>query len=138
MPGDPQLLPVFAARQPVDMHLPMTWGDLVSVSTLTRSAAAYLDAAVRARLTILVTGEPHTGRTIMLNVLGAATSDSNDCTYAIERLHYLTFYELLPFATSIQTAPVVDATGDTTRVRDLVRHLVKMQAERIIANDAED
>src|SRR6266542_392228 len=135
MPGDPELLPVFAARRPVDMHLPMTWGDLVSVSTLTPGAAAYLDAAVRARLTILVTGEARTGRTIMLNVLGAATSDSFDNTYAIERLHYLTFHQLLPFASSVQTTPVVDASGDRTPVRELVRHLVKMQAERIVADD---
>jgi hypothetical protein len=69
----PELLPAFASRHPVEMYLPVTWGDLVSVDTLTPGAAAYLDAAVRRHLTIAVTRQPDMDRTITLNVPGRIT-----------------------------------------------------------------
>jgi hypothetical protein len=47
-------------------------GQLVELGSLTPSAAAFLEASVRAGLNILVAGGTHTGKTTMLNCLAAA------------------------------------------------------------------
>jgi len=47
-------------------------GDLVVLGTLTPAAAAFLDASVRAGLSIVVSGGTQAGKTTMLNCLSAA------------------------------------------------------------------
>jgi len=50
--------------------------DLVGLGTLTTETAAFLDASVRAGLSILVSGGTQAGKTTMLNCLAAAIPGS--------------------------------------------------------------
>jgi len=50
--------------------------DLVGLGTLTTEVAAFLDASVRAGLSILVSGGTQAGKTTMLNCLAAAIPGS--------------------------------------------------------------
>jgi len=50
---------------------PFTMSDLISLGTLTPEAAQFLQAAVQAKLNILITGGTASGKTTLLNVLSA-------------------------------------------------------------------
>ncbi len=52
---------------------PYTSEDLIQFGTLTREVATVLDAAVRAKMNILVSGGTGTGKTTLLNVLSASS-----------------------------------------------------------------
>ena len=57
---------------PPAAELPLTWGKLIGRDFLSESAALFLDSAVRAGQTILVSGPRGSGGTSLLNVLGMA------------------------------------------------------------------
>lgn len=111
---------------------PYTVEDLVAFGTLTREVATVLDAAVRAKLNILVSGGTGTGKTTMLNVLsGFIPSDERIITIedAVElqlQQEHVVRLESRP--------PNIEGRGEIT-IRDLVRNSLRMRPDRIVVGE---
>ena len=111
---------------------PYTVEDLVTFGTLTREVATVLDAAVRAKLNILVSGGTGTGKTTMLNVLSAfIPSDERIITIedAVElqlQQEHVVRLESRP--------PNIEGRGEIT-ILDLVRNSLRMRPDRIVVGE---
>lgn len=111
---------------------PYTVEDLVRFGTLTREAATVLDAAVRAKMNILVSGGTGTGKTTLLNVLSAfIPSDERIITIedAVElqlQQEHVVRLESRP--------PNIEGRGEIT-IRDLVRNSLRMRPDRIVVGE---
>lgn len=106
--------------------------DLVGLGSLTAPAAAFLHAAVRAGLNIVIAGGTQTGKTTALNCLAAAVPGS-DRIVAAEEVFELNFSH--PDAVFLQTRQAgLEGTGEVT-LRDLVREALRMRPTRIIVGE---
>lgn len=111
---------------------PYTVEDLVAFGTLTREVATVLDAAVRAKLNVLVSGGTGTGKTTLLNVLSAfIPSDERIITIedAVElqlQQNHVVRLESRP--------PNIEGRGEIT-IRDLVRNSLRMRPDRIVVGE---
>ncbi|GGI44786.1 pilus assembly protein CpaF [Agromyces flavus] len=111
---------------------PYTVEDLVQFGTLTREVATVLDAAVRAKLNILVSGGTGTGKTTLLNVLSAfIPTDERIITIedAVElqlQQEHVVRLESRP--------PNIEGRGEIT-IRDLVRNSLRMRPDRIVVGE---
>ncbi|MCL6477976.1 MAG: CpaF family protein [Peptococcaceae bacterium] len=111
---------------------PLSIGDLISLGTLTKTMAAFLEACVRARLNMVVSGGTGSGKTTTLNVLSSfIPSDERIVTIedAAElqlRQEHLITLESRP--------PNLEGKGAIT-IRDLVRNSLRMRPDRIIVGE---
>lgn len=111
---------------------PYTVEDLVQFGTLTREVATVLDAAVRAKLNILVSGGTGTGKTTLLNVLSAfIPADERIITIedAVElqlQQEHVVRLESRP--------PNIEGRGEIT-IRDLVKNSLRMRPDRIVVGE---
>ena len=111
---------------------PYTVDDLIGFGTLTREVATVLDAAVRAKMNILVSGGTGTGKTTLLNVLSAfIPSDERIITIedAVElqlQQEHVVRLESRP--------PNIEGRGEIT-IRDLVRNSLRMRPDRIVVGE---
>lgn len=111
---------------------PFTFEDLVAFGTLTRESTTVLDAAVRGKLNILVSGGTGTGKTTLLNVLsGFIPHDERIITIedAVElqlQQNHVVRLESRP--------PNIEGRGEIT-IRDLVRNSLRMRPDRIVVGE---
>lgn len=111
---------------------PFTSEDLISLGSYTPEVAAVLDAAVRGKLNILVSGGTGTGKTTLLNVLSAfIPSDERIITIedAVElqlQQEHVVRLESRP--------PNIEGRGEIT-IRDLVRNSLRMRPDRIVVGE---
>jgi pilus assembly protein CpaF len=106
--------------------------DLVSLGSLSGTAAAFLVASVRAGLNILVAGGTQAGKTTMLNCLAAAIPGS-DRVISAEEVWELRFPH--PDWVALQTRQAgLEGTGEV-RLRDLVKESLRMRPSRIIVGE---
>ncbi|GAA4118028.1 ATPase, T2SS/T4P/T4SS family [Nocardioides fonticola] len=106
--------------------------DLVALGSLTPSAAAFLDAAVRAGLNILVAGGTQAGKTTMLNCLCAAVPGGERIISA-EEVFELRFPH--PDWVALQCRQSgLEGTGEIT-LRDLVKESLRMRPNRIVIGE---
>jgi pilus assembly protein CpaF len=106
--------------------------ELVELGTLTPSAAAFLDASVRAGLNILVAGATQAGKTTLLNCLAAAIP-GGDRVVSAEEVFELRFPH--PDWVAMQTRQSgLEGTGEI-RLRDLVKESLRMRPSRIIVGE---
>lgn len=112
-----------------------TLDDLVALETLTPEAAAFLDACVRARLNILISGGTGSGKTTALNALGAAIPGLDERVVTIEETAELQLESVLPdcVALSARAANAEGAGGVV--IRSLVRNALRMRPTRIIVGE---
>ncbi len=106
--------------------------DLIELESLTESAAQFLDAAIRARLGILVAGGTSSGKTNFLNVL-AGQFPEGERVIVIENTRELQ----LPIADVVyQTVRYANAegTGEITQ-RRLVQNALRMRPDRIVVGE---
>jgi pilus assembly protein CpaF len=114
---------------------PFSVGDLVSFGTLTSPVAALLDACVRARLNIVISGGTGSGKTTTLNVLSSfVPADERIVTIedAAElqlRQEHVLRMESRP--------PNLESRGEIA-IRDLVRNALRMRPDRIIIGEVRD
>ena len=111
---------------------PYTVDDLIKFGTLTPEAAAVLDAAVKAKMNVLVSGGTGTGKTTLLNVLSAfIPSDERIITIedAVElqlQQEHVVRLESRP--------PNIEGRGEIS-IRDLVRNSLRMRPDRIVVGE---
>ncbi len=112
---------------------PFGVGDLISFGTMTPNIAALLDACVRGRLNILISGGTGTGKTTLLNVMSSfIPGDQRIITIedAVElQLHqdHVVRLESRP--------PNIEGKGEIP-IRELVRNSLRMRPDRIIVGEA--
>jgi pilus assembly protein CpaF len=106
--------------------------DLISFGTLTPEAAQFLQAAVQAKLNILITGGTASGKTTLLNVLSAFIPNDEriitieDTAELQLRQDHVVRLEARP--------PNIEGVGEVT-IRDLVRNALRMRPDRIIVGE---
>lgn len=107
-------------------------GELVELGSLTPTAAAFLEASVRAGLNIITTGGTQAGKTTMLNCLAAAIP-GGDRVVSAEEVFELRFPH--PDWVALQTRQSgLEGTGEI-RLRDLVKESLRMRPSRIIVGE---
>jgi pilus assembly protein CpaF len=106
--------------------------DLVTRDALTEDAAAFLDALMRVRSRVTVSGEPGAGKTTLAGALLAAVP-AGHCIRACEEIRELavplahgSYYEVRP--------PGLDGTGEIS-LRDLVKFVLAMRPDRIVVGE---
>ncbi len=111
---------------------PFTMSDLISFGTLTQEAAQFLQAAVQARLNIVISGGTGSGKTTLLNVLSAYIPNDEriitieDTAELQLRQEHVVRLEARP--------PNIEGVGEVT-IRDLVRNALRMRPDRIIVGE---
>lgn len=111
---------------------PLTIEDLVRFGTLTKEMALFLEACVKARLNIVVSGGTGSGKTTTLGVLSAFIPD-DERIVTIEDAAELQLRQ--EHVVSLETRPAnIEGKGAVT-IRDLVRNSLRMRPERIIIGE---
>jgi pilus assembly protein CpaF len=111
---------------------PFTAKDLVDFGTLTPQLVQFLEACVRGRLNILVSGGTGAGKTTMLNVLSAFLPEG-ERIITIEDSAELRLQQ--PHVVSLEFRPPnIEGEGEVT-IRDLVRNALRMRPDRIVVGE---
>ena len=114
---------------------PFTSKDLVTMGTFTRPAADLLEACVRGRLNILISGGTGSGKTTTLNVLSSFIP-GDERIITIEDAAELQLSQ--PHVLRMESRPSnVEGQGEVT-IRDLVRNSLRMRPDRIIVGEVRD
>ena len=114
---------------------PFTVKDLVTIGTMTRESAEVLDACVRGRLNMIISGGTGSGKTTTLNVLSSFIPDDERIITA-EDAAELQLGQ--PHVLRLESRPPnVEGQGQVT-IRDLVRNSLRMRPDRIIVGEVRD
>ncbi|MBQ7705757.1 MAG: CpaF family protein [Selenomonadaceae bacterium] len=106
--------------------------DLVNFGTLSNSMARFLEACVKARLNILVSGGTGSGKTTTLNVLSSFIP-ATDRIVTIEDAAELRLQQR--HVVTLEARPAnLEGKGAIT-IRDLVRNALRMRPDRIIVGE---
>ncbi|GAA2219379.1 hypothetical protein GCM10010413_07270 [Promicromonospora sukumoe] len=109
--------------------------DMVRLGSLTAQAATFLDAAVRAGLNVLVSGQTQAGKTTMLNAL-AGSIPGNERVISAEEVWELR----LPVRdhVALQTRPAnLEGTGEVP-LRRLVKEALRMRPDRLVIGEVRE
>ncbi|MFB3051351.1 MAG: CpaF family protein [Acidimicrobiia bacterium] len=105
---------------------------LVALGSLTPAAAAFLEAAMRASASVIISGPPGSGKTSFLSALIAAVP-ADHCIRACEEVRELhvplihgSYYESRP--------PSLDGSGEIS-LRDLVKVILAMRPDLIVVGE---
>jgi pilus assembly protein CpaF len=109
-----------------------TFEQLVRMGTVDGATAQLLEAMVRARLSIVVSGGTGSGKTTMLNALSGFIP-SGERIVTIEDSAELQLQQ--PHVVSLEARPAnVEGKGQVT-IRDLVRNSLRMRPDRIVVGE---
>ena len=107
-------------------------GELYACDTLSPEMGQLLEATVRGRLNVLISGGTASGKTTLLNVLGGFISP-RERAITIEETVELYFDH--PHVVSLESRlPNIEGRGEVT-LRDLVRNALRMRPDRIIIGE---
>ncbi len=111
---------------------PYKMPDLLKFTTLTPTIAEALEAAVRARLNVLISGGTGSGKTTILNVLSNAIPNTERIV-TIEDSAELQLQQ--DHVVRLETRPAnIEGRGAVTQ-RDLVRNALRMRPDRIVLGE---
>ncbi len=111
---------------------PFKMSDLLGFGTLTPTLAEVLDATVKARLNILISGGTGSGKTTLLNVLSNGIPNTERIV-TIEDSAELQLQQ--DHVVRLETRPPnIEGKGAVTQ-RDLVRNALRMRPDRIIVGE---
>ncbi|MGA8254975.1 MAG: CpaF family protein [Nocardioides sp.] len=114
---------------------PYTVNDLITFGSLTPQTADFLDAAVRGRLNIFVSGSTGAGKTTTLNVLSSFIPN-DERIVTIEDAAELQLKQA--HVVRLESRPPnIEGKGAVT-IRDLVKNSLRMRPDRIIVGEVRD
>jgi pilus assembly protein CpaF len=131
------ILPPLAVKGPVLTirkfpSTPLTIADLITNQSLSTEAASFLEACVRGKINVLVSGGTGTGKTTILNVLSAFIPE-NERIITIEEAAELQPKQ--PHTVSLESRPPNAEGAGEVLIRDLVKNSLRMRPDRIIVGE---
>ncbi len=111
---------------------PFTIEDLVGFGTLSPQIATFLEAAVRGRLNIIVSGGTGSGKTSTLNVLSSFISGDERIVTIEDAAEIKLHQEHVVKLEARQ--PNIEGQGEVS-IRDLVRNALRMRPDRIVVGE---
>ncbi|MEW5912097.1 MAG: CpaF family protein [Thermodesulfobacteriota bacterium] len=111
---------------------PLKVDDLIRLGAFTPAAARFLEAVVKSRLNVLISGGTGTGKTTLLNVLSAFIP----CQERIVTIEDSAELQLQQdHVVRLETRPAnIEGLGEVT-MRDLVRNSLRMRPDRIVVGE---
>jgi pilus assembly protein CpaF len=114
---------------------PLTVHDLIKFGSLSPQTADFLDACVRGRLNIIVSGSTGAGKTTTLNVLSSFIPE-DERIVTIEDAAELQLKQ--EHVVRLESRPSnIEGRGEVT-IRDLVKNSLRMRPDRIIVGEVRD
>ena len=111
---------------------PYTVADLIRFGTFSAPVADFLDACVKGRMNIIVSGGTGTGKTTALNVLSSFIPE-DERVVTVEDAKELQLRQ--DHVLSMESRPPnVEGKGEV-RIRDLVRNALRMRPDRIVVGE---
>jgi pilus assembly protein CpaF len=111
---------------------PFKIDDLINFGTMTREMAIFLEACVKAKLNIFVSGGTGSGKTTTLNVLSSFIP-TDERIITIEDAAELQLWQ--DHVISLESRPAnIEGKGAVT-IRDLVKNSLRMRPERIVIGE---
>ncbi|MEW6476340.1 MAG: CpaF family protein [Actinomycetota bacterium] len=111
---------------------PYTVADLISFGSMTMDLALFLEACVRGKLNVLVSGGTGTGKTTTLNVLSSFIPE-RERIVTIEDAAELQLQQ--PHVVRLESRPANAEGRGEVRIRDLVRNALRMRPDRIVVGE---
>ena len=106
--------------------------DLIKLKTVTRMASKLLEAIIKTRLNVVISGGTGSGKTTTLNVLSSFIP-ANERVVTIEDSAELQLQQ--PHVVRLETRPPnIEGKGEVTQ-RDLVRNSLRMRPDRIVLGE---
>lgn len=113
-------------------RVPYTIDDLIGMKTVNREMAVFLNACVKARLNIFISGGTGSGKTTTLNVLSSFIPN-DERIVTIEDAAELQLGQ--EHVVSLESRPPnIEGTGEIP-IRELVRNSLRMRPDRIIVGE---
>ena len=111
---------------------PYTVADLINFGSMTMDLALFLEACVRGKLNVLVSGGTGTGKTTTLNVLSSFIP-ARERIVTIEDAAELQLQQ--PHVVRLESRPANSEGKGEVRIRDLVRNALRMRPDRIVVGE---
>ena len=106
--------------------------DLVNNETISRPIASFLNAAVRARQSVLISGGTGSGKTTLLNALSACIPDDERIVTIEDSAELMLQHR---HVARLETRPANSERVGEFSQRDLVRNSLRMRPDRIIIGE---
>jgi pilus assembly protein CpaF len=111
---------------------PYTMNDLIGFGTLSAKAAQFINACVKGKLNILISGGTGTGKTTTLNAVSAAIPN-DERIVTIEDAAELQLQQ--EHVITLESRPAnIEGKGEI-KIRELVRNALRMRPDRIIVGE---
>lgn len=112
--------------------IPFTAAKLVELGSISPKMVAFLEACVRGRLNIIVSGGTGSGKTTLLNVLSSFIPDDERIVTIEDAAEIQLLQE---HVISLESRPANTEGRGQVSIRDLVRNALRMRPDRIIVGE---
>ncbi|NJL93910.1 MAG: CpaF family protein [Anaerolineae bacterium] len=114
----------------------LTWRDLVNFGSFTEDVARFLEACVKIRMNIVVSGGTGSGKTTLLNVISSFIPE-DERTITIEDSAELQLSQR--HVVRLETCPPMAGTNEgALTIRDLVKGSLRMRPDRVVVGEIRD
>ncbi len=111
---------------------PLTVDDIIGFGTITKEMALFLEACVKAKLNVFISGGTGSGKTTTLNVISSFIPN-DERIITIEDAAELKLWQ--EHVVSLESRPAnIEGKGEIT-IRDLVKNSLRMRPERIVVGE---